>query len=207
VHVEIYCQSVLTFCVFPINMEWRRKYGLKHWSGILEILCWWNIITNLIMYFFQPWYFLSSIKNYFQHPVVEHRGRVVILLLRTREVPGSNLDPEPDYPEGFRDFSSVPPGKFRDITPKLGHNRFPPHPLQFFIHLSSFHSTLYSSLYLGILGSLRLLHTIYTTNLKEDPEFQDDKGLECNASITTSNILRKPNIKTSTWRMHLMQRL
>jgi hypothetical protein len=29
-------------------------------------------------------------------------------------------------------------------------------------------------------------------------EFQDDKGLECNASITTSNILREPNIKTST---------
>jgi hypothetical protein len=42
----------------------------------------------------------------------------------------------------FSWFSSVPPGKCRDSTLKLGHDRFLPHPFQCFIHLSSFHSTL-----------------------------------------------------------------
>jgi hypothetical protein len=39
------------------------------------------------------------------------------LLLRIREVPGSNLGPETDYPDwGFSWFSSVFPGKCRDST-------------------------------------------------------------------------------------------
>jgi hypothetical protein len=75
----------------------------------------------------------------------ERRGRVIpLLLLRIREVPGSNLGPEAVYPECvFSWFSSVPPGKFRDNTLKLGHDRFLPSPFQF-IHLSPFHSTLYN---------------------------------------------------------------
>jgi len=44
-------------------------------------------------------------------------------------------------------FSSVPPGKFWDSTLKLGHDRFLPNPFQFIIHLSPFHSTLYSLSY------------------------------------------------------------
>jgi hypothetical protein len=42
------------------------------------------------------------------------------LLLRIREVPGSNLDPETGYPDlGFSCFFSVSPGKCRD---SIGHN-------------------------------------------------------------------------------------
>jgi hypothetical protein len=63
------------------------------------------------------------------------------LLLQIREVPRSNLCPDMSYPDWrFSWVSSVPPGKCRDS--KLGHDRFLPHPFQFIIHLSPFHSTL-----------------------------------------------------------------
>jgi hypothetical protein len=46
--------------------------------------------------------------------------------------------------EGFRGFSSVPPGKCVDSTLKLRHDRFLQLPLLFIIHLSSSNSTLLS---------------------------------------------------------------
>jgi hypothetical protein len=39
-------------------------------------------------------------------------------------------------------FSSILPGKYRDTTLKLGHDRFLPNPLHFINHFSTFHSTL-----------------------------------------------------------------
>jgi hypothetical protein len=59
--------------------------------------------------------------------------------------PGSDLVPKTGCPDwGFSCFSSVPPGKCRDRTCVLGNCRFLSNPFQFMIHLSSFHSTLYS---------------------------------------------------------------
>jgi hypothetical protein len=63
-------------------------------------------------------------------------------LLRIREVPGSNLGTETGNPEdGFGVFLS----RSRQIQGylKLGHDRFLVHPIEFIIHLSTFHSTLY----------------------------------------------------------------
>jgi hypothetical protein len=48
--------------------------------------------------------------------------------------------------EGFRGFRQSP-GEGRVSTLKIGHDRFLPNPFQFIIHLSSFHSTLYSLSY------------------------------------------------------------
>jgi hypothetical protein len=74
----------------------------------------------------------------------KHRGRVVNILLRIREVPGLNLGQESGYPDwGFWWFSSVPTGQCRDSTLNLGH-RFLPNPFQFMFLASIFHSTLYS---------------------------------------------------------------
>jgi hypothetical protein len=40
--------------------------------------------------------------------------------------------------------SSFPPGNCQDCTLKSGHDHFLPNPSQFIIHLSPYHSTLYS---------------------------------------------------------------
>jgi hypothetical protein len=71
-------------------------------------------------------------------------------LLCIREVPGSNLGEETDYPDSSW-FSSVLPEECRDSALKLGHDRFLPNPFQFFIHLSPYQSTLYSRM-LGLHG-------------------------------------------------------
>jgi hypothetical protein len=66
----------------------------------------------------------------------ELRGRVVSTPASYSEGPVSNLDPESGYPDlGISWFSSVPPGKFRDSTLKLCHDRFLPRPFQFIIQL------------------------------------------------------------------------
>jgi hypothetical protein len=44
-------------------------------------------------------------------------------------------------------FFSVPPGECRDSNLKLGYNRSIPNPFHFIIHLSPFHSTLYTLRY------------------------------------------------------------
>jgi hypothetical protein len=62
------------------------------------------------------------------------------LLLRIREVPGSNLGPGDWLSYGFSLSSSVPPGKYRNSTFKLGHDRFLPNSFQvIIIHLSPYH--------------------------------------------------------------------
>jgi hypothetical protein len=66
------------------------------------------------------------------------------LLLRIREVQGSNLVPETVYHDRVSWLSSVPPGKFQEFSLKLGYDRFLPNPFQFIIHLSAFQSTLHS---------------------------------------------------------------
>jgi hypothetical protein len=48
-------------------------------------------------------------------------------LLRIRNIPGSNLGPETGYLDcGISWFLSVPPGKHRECTSKLGYDRFLP---------------------------------------------------------------------------------
>jgi hypothetical protein len=47
---------------------------------------------------------------------------------------------------GFRS-PPRPIGQYQDSTLKLGHDHFPPNRFQFVIHLSPFHSTLYSFSY------------------------------------------------------------
>jgi hypothetical protein len=70
------------------------------------------------------------------------------LLPRIREAPGSSLGSESGYPDGgVLWVSSVPPGKFKDCTLVLGHDRFLPNAFQFIIHLSPFHLTLCSLCY------------------------------------------------------------
>jgi hypothetical protein len=67
------------------------------------------------------------------------------LLLPIWEVPDSNLGQETGYPASCHSwFSSVLIGKFQDSTLKLCHDRFLSNPSQFTMHLSPFHSTLYS---------------------------------------------------------------
>jgi hypothetical protein len=61
---------------------------------------------------------------------------------------GPVLNHGPQTIEVFSCFLSVPPGKFRDSTLQSGHDRFLPHPFQFIIYLSCFHSTLYGLSYL-----------------------------------------------------------
>jgi hypothetical protein len=69
---------------------------------------------------------------------------LLTLLLRILEFPGSNLGLDTGYPDwGVSWFSPVPPGNCRDNTLKLVHNRFLRNLLQFIIHLSPFHPTLY----------------------------------------------------------------
>jgi hypothetical protein len=64
------------------------------------------------------------------------------VLLCIREVTGSNIGPEISYPDkDFSLFTSVPAGKCRVITLKLGHDRFLPNLFQFFIHLPPFNLT------------------------------------------------------------------
>jgi hypothetical protein len=59
----------------------------------------------------------------------------LILLLRTREVPGSNLGPGDRISWlRFLWFSSVPPVECQDSTLKLGHDRFLPNSFQCIIH-------------------------------------------------------------------------
>jgi hypothetical protein len=82
-----------------------------------------------------------------KHSITERRDRVLSILLCIRDIPGSNLGPETEYSEVFSWFSSVPPGKCRDSTLKLGHNLFPPNPLHFIIRLSPLRSSLYSLSY------------------------------------------------------------
>jgi hypothetical protein len=66
------------------------------------------------------------------------------LLLRIREVTGSNLGLETGSPDwGFSCFSSVPPSKSWDSAFKLGHDRFLPHPFPI-IHLKLLNSTQYN---------------------------------------------------------------
>jgi hypothetical protein len=56
------------------------------------------------------------------------------LMLRIREVPGSDLGQETSYPVwGFSWFLSVPLGEYRNITLQLVHDRFLPNPFQFII--------------------------------------------------------------------------
>jgi hypothetical protein len=66
------------------------------------------------------------------------------LLLRIRELPGSNLGPETSIPDwGVSWLSSVPPGEYRkylNIRPRPPASK----PLQVIIHLSPFHSMLVS---------------------------------------------------------------
>jgi hypothetical protein len=70
------------------------------------------------------------------------------LLLHAREVSGFKYQLE-DVLSWLRAFvaPSVPLGKYRDSTFKLGHDRFLLNPFQSIIHSSSFHSTLYSLSY------------------------------------------------------------
>jgi hypothetical protein len=72
------------------------------------------------------------------------------LLLRIWEAPGSNLDPEAGYPEGFRSFFQSLPRECREGTLKLGNDLFFQNPSQFMTDLSSFHSTLYSLRYVSL---------------------------------------------------------
>jgi hypothetical protein len=58
------------------------------------------------------------------------------LLLCTQDVLGSNIGPETGYPKVFRGFPQ--------FIKKNGHDHFIPRPFQFIIHLSFFHSLLYS---------------------------------------------------------------
>jgi hypothetical protein len=66
-----------------------------------------------------------------------------LTLLQIREVPGSNFGLETEVFVVFLSPSRQIPGWY----PKLGHDRFLFHPLQFTIHLSSFHSTPYNLSY------------------------------------------------------------
>jgi hypothetical protein len=66
--------------------------------------------------------------------------RGISLLLRIREVQGTNLGPETDYPDqGLSWFFSDSPGECRDNTLKLIHDRFLSNLVQFIIHLSPFY--------------------------------------------------------------------
>jgi hypothetical protein len=66
-------------------------------SYIVLVLLFWQIL-------------LTSVSH-----KTESSGRVLDALLRTREVPGSNLGPETGYPElGILCFLSFSPSKFRN---------------------------------------------------------------------------------------------
>jgi hypothetical protein len=91
----------------------------------------------------------NSDKNLSQCHFVHHKSLNVVvewltLLVCIREVSGSNISPETGYRDCFSWFSSVPAGKCRDSTIKLGNGPFLSHPFQFILHLWSFHSTLHS---------------------------------------------------------------
>jgi hypothetical protein len=98
------------------------------------------------LYTFTPNFFKSSIlllgsicAYVFSHDVFVPNVVVgcLTLLPYIREVPGSDLSPETGYPDwDFSWFSAVPPGKCRDSTFKLGHDRFLPHSFQFIIHFT-----------------------------------------------------------------------
>jgi hypothetical protein len=47
------------------------------------------------------------------------KRNVTVLLIRTREVPFSNLGPETGWPWDLSSFSLVPPGKYGDSTLNL----------------------------------------------------------------------------------------
>jgi hypothetical protein len=81
------------------------------------------------------------------------RPNGVALLLDIREVAGSILGPGAGYPDSFIISSSVPPDMPHDL-PQLGHDRIRPHPFQFMIRKSSYHSTLYIYIYSKLLTVL-----------------------------------------------------
>jgi hypothetical protein len=108
-----------------------------------------NPLTFIILVFNTK---LNTYKHMTLHKITEFYIKwpnVVVewlkLLLRFREVPGSNLSSETGYPDwGFSWFCSVPLSECRVSTLQLGHDRSFPYPFKFIIHLSQFISTLYS---------------------------------------------------------------
>jgi hypothetical protein len=128
--------------------------------GIAEVwhLKIYRVETILIVYllFRIPWACIISLNICVQQTNVLSTPRNISIfvvewltpLLSMREVPGSNRDPETGHPDrGISWFSSVPPGKCRDSTLKLGHYCFLSYPLQFIFHLWFFNSTLHSLCY------------------------------------------------------------
>jgi hypothetical protein len=86
----------------------------------------------------------STVALHTQWPITGRRGWVVSTPASYSGGPRFNSWSGAGYPDcGFFVFSSVPPGNCWDSTFTLGQYRFLPHPFQFIIHLSSFHSTLY----------------------------------------------------------------
>jgi hypothetical protein len=91
--------------------------------------------------------YISSKSNMFDSnnmEMTEHRGREVNSPASHSE--GPELKSRPGDRLSRLRVSSVPPGKFWDRALKLGHEHFLPNPFQFIIHLSPYHSTLYSKL-------------------------------------------------------------
>jgi hypothetical protein len=97
----------------------------QHIPGDVEIQQqWWTLCMKTTFVCF-------LITNVTPNVVVEW----LTLLLRIREVLGSNLGPDIGYTDwGVSWVSSVPPAEFEDRTFKLGHDRFYPNPYQFIIH-------------------------------------------------------------------------
>jgi hypothetical protein len=78
----------------------------------------------------------------------ERRGRVVSTPVSYSNAPGSNIGQERGYPDWSSPwFSSAPPCECWDSTIRLCYDRFLPNHFQFIIHLSPFHSTLYTFCY------------------------------------------------------------
>jgi hypothetical protein len=139
------------------HVSWFHEVGLLRLDPTLVLqvcnrptvtVCSWLSHADIPSEFYSPWVWHRTLDYIHMTRAPNVLAECLILQLRIRKFPGSNLGPETGYPElSFPLFSSVPPGEWMGQYLKLGYDRFLPNPYKFIINLSPFYSTLYSLSY------------------------------------------------------------
>jgi hypothetical protein len=117
---------------FQFSVETQREGDKKCWTSC-------NFSTNAGLSLFRTVTDSGCLRTkcwgeYLKPNVVV---KWLTLVLRIREVPGSNLGQQTGYPDwSFSWFPSVSPGKCCNMYLQLGHDRFLPNPFQVIIHVS-----------------------------------------------------------------------
>jgi hypothetical protein len=123
----------LSVCMRATTPEWLNKFSPNLILAKFPAYCW------IIRFSFISVNFIIHRQLSWRNIILpKYSVEWLTLLIRIREVTGSNLGPEIDYPDRFFVISSVPPGKCRDSALKFGHDRFLYHILSYSFIILSF---------------------------------------------------------------------